>query len=282
MATQKNQQGLQNGSENSDGLQTSEQQESQSSGGQGDGQATGGEPQAQPLTAGGRTFNSPQEMAAYITQLTTTVREQGRALNDLASRQQQQGVSEGIQPTSRPSVGQGGQPYESDSDLNKRYWDDPVGVLRQEMQRMIAPFQQDLQQSRQMTAVQQLRQEFASYQELEPMIDAMMAQTGQARTYDNLRAAYFMVKGYLAETGALVSPTQNTQQQQVPVNGPPQHRPSNAPVPQPQQGQQRRRALTEDERRIARLGGYTDEQYLALLELDEEEVVNSKIGVPQS
>lgn len=263
-------------SQSSEMFQMGEDGQEQESEGQQDQSPTGENERPAPTVfrAGGREFNSAEEMAEYISTLTSTVREQGRALNDLASR------SEGVQPQGQPSVAQGGQPAQPASDPNADFWNDPVGVLRSEMQKMIAPFQQDLVATKAATATEKLRQEFQKFTDYEPMVDALIARTQQPRTYENLRAAYLMIRGHMLETGQDVPSTAAApaQEAQQPQAGPPQHRPSAAPTPPPQGSGSKRRKLTEVEKRIAREGGYTDEQYLALLDLEEDEVVTSKIG----
>jgi hypothetical protein len=244
--------------------------------GQGNNGVGGGQGTGIKYKAGGREFNTAEEMQNYINTLTTTVREQGRTLNDLASR------AEGVNPGTRPNEAQGGPPARDATDAE--FWKSPTTVLRQEMERLIEPFRRDLAQTQQLTAIDRLRTEFASYGELEPMIDSLMTRSGQPRTYENLRATYFMVKGYLAEQG-VTSPVAGDAGAggggggaNPPSGAPPQHRPSSAPLPTGEQPGVKKRALTEHERRIARISGYTDEQYLALIELDEEEVATTKIG----
>jgi hypothetical protein len=260
----------------------SDSQESQRSQDQNPGSGTGGGERTFEFEYNGRKFGSQQELNTYLNTLNSTVREQGRALNRFAEG----GGSQGFQPQGRPADAP--QPPAGQPAQNADFWNDPVGVLRSEMHRIIEPFQRDLQQSRVVTSRQQLMQEFPDYGDYEQMIVAQLSQGGTPQTYENLKGAYYMVKGYMLSTGQIAPqqqeapPPQGQQQNQQPNGGnaPPQHRPSNAPIPTPQ-NQQRKRQLTENERHLARLAGMSDDQYLAWLELDETGVVDSRIGIPE-
>lgn len=211
---------------------------------------------------------TPQEIEALFGQLQVTVREQGRLLRDR---------DETFTPTTQPRDVPTGSP--SDEDLNKRYWNEPVAVLREEMNRMLEPFRQNLRSSAEDSARDRLRGEFPDWDQLEPTVDTLLRQSKQEPNYPNLRAGYLMVRGHMAVNGQTSPQPQAPPQQGVPQQQvPPQHRPSNAPVSSTPQGGQRRRQLTEDEKHIARISRLTDEQYLALLEMDEQEVANVQRG----
>jgi hypothetical protein len=222
---------------------------------------------------------TPQEIENLFRTLRTTVREQGQALNQRSTER------EGFQPTGRPADAPAPR---GDDEQNRRYWNEPVAVLREEMERMIAPFRADVQATRATSVRQQLAQEFDDWNLLEPMVDAALAQAKMTPTAENLRGTYYSVKGCLVSTGQHPTGGAPAAPKAAADGGngggvPPQNRPSSAPMGTGGgQNKPKLRALTEDERLVARKAGLTDEQYLAFIELDEEQVVTSNIGRPSN
>lgn len=250
-------------------------------------EATGGAPPPDsgvqsPFSHASLRGRSPEDVERYVSLLENTVREQGTALNRNATP---------------PATQQQAPPEAEVSD--EQYWQNPTGVLRRMIDESLKPFREDLTQTRAVSVVEQLRNELPDYDRYAPLIDNMLTQQGITdRSNPNLlKFTYFAIRGQEATMGGGTNtPAPSNQNQQTAMNGsqsqpqqganspppaPPQHRPSNSPLPQQRGGQTQKRQLTESEKRIAREMGQTDEQYLAWLEVPADEVVSSKIGVSE-
>jgi hypothetical protein len=156
-------------------------------------------------------------------------------------------------------------------------------------------------QSQQATTYQTLKNQFRTmpnlapyFTQMEPYIDQDMQ--GKEPTAKNLQDTIARVIGLAmmqGSTGQNNNQPNNNQPQNNPQNNQPQNqntpnnmlpphvRPSNPPPPNRQNGGKVYRQLTELEKRVAREQGKTPEQYLDWLDVPPDQVVNSRIGLPE-
>jgi hypothetical protein len=201
-------------------------------------------------------------LQAYVNLLEDTAREQNKRLNEPAPA-----------PVHQPVV-------EPEGD----FFQDPRLVLRQEMDRMMAPIREEIAGMKAgATAVgawQQARDNIPNFARIEPYVRQLIQQQGlseQAVDYNTIRTLTYTARGYMQEQGISLDPTPETptptptpQPQGQPVNIP-QHRPSSAPLPQAPAPIVRE--LTELERRLARESNMSEDEYRAWGDLEDEEVV---------
>lgn len=210
-------------------------------------------PPANPQPAG-----DPNILAAYQTQLQHEARERARLERELAEARKVKEVP--LTP-----------------DQEKEFFDKPKSVLkelvRQEIQEAVRPFNQDMAMQRREALIgnlkAQMRKNPAQFPYIDQIEDLFDQIINAAQNIDaNVAvAAYNTALGYHISRGGQLTkkvddtPPPPSNRPTVP-NNPPHIRPS-APPPPPAGGKKQIRALTENERKIARFNGQTDEEYLA-------------------
>jgi hypothetical protein len=227
------------------------------------------EPTPQPPTPTG---GDPTILAAYREQLLAESRERARLQREL---------DEARKPKEQPPT-----PEEE-----KEFFDKPKSIvrdlIRQEIREAVKPFNESAaQQQRAMLIAEIKRQmrakpaQFPYIDQVEGLFDQILAQAAGIDANVAV-AAYNTALGYhISQGGRLEAaapktdnlPTPN--RGNVPVNNNPPHiRPSAPPTP-PSNGTKKLRQLTENERKIARFNGQSDEEYLIWSgEMDPREVV---------
>lgn len=211
------------------------------------------------------TGKSPAEVQSYVNLLEDTAKEQNRRLS-------QQPVAP-VQPEPEP---------EGD------FFQDPRMVMRQEMDRMMAPIRSEIASMKAGdTAAEAWKETAAMFPDFDtwrPYIDRLIQMQGITEiTSGTLQSLYYTAKGYASSQGIDVTGAaqrQSTEQGGQPVAPnqgqrmpPPQNRPSNAPLPNQTKPAQTRE-LTENERRLAREWKMSPAEYIAMQELDDEDVVD--------
>lgn len=203
-------------------------------------------PFSHPLLRG----RSPEQIERIVQTLEGTVQQQSQALNQAFAQQQTQQPSGGDQTSDA---------LPSDDD----FWNTPAEatrrLVRKELEEVIAPFRQDMMQSRAEQAWTQARNHIPDFQAYEPYVRQLVAQNQlTSPTLQNLQQLFYMAKGYIDSQGGGPAPQQNqqppAQQQDSGANrpAPPQHRPSNRPLPQNRNQNPPQRPLTEAEKTLAR------------------------------
>lgn len=178
------------------------------------------------------------------------------------------------------------QDLEADKEL---LFSNPRKLIREEMEEIIKPLNQFTQQITREQAITQIKARLATdprYSLLNnPEVSQYLDQVVSGFTVINessLSAAYNMAVGlYVQNNGTLPALNNqqlapNTTQQMNPL--PPHVRPA-APIKVPTENKNKRRALTEQERYIARLNNMNDDQYLDEMELLPQDVVKGKQNV---
>lgn len=268
------------------------------------GQGQGGQ-QTDPATGGQTGFThpmlqgrSPEEIDRLVGQMEQTVREQGRQLNRTQQQQGQQGQ-------------QARQDGREEVDISdEEFFDQPVEAVRQvvgqQLRETVAPLEEQIgqmaRQSQASSQIQQYKNQYPKWDQYEDYMRLMAQRKGL--DWDSVltqpgvvEVLYYAVQGLEQEQGlgqGQQAPRQQAPQQQGPQMGqqgqrqqqpqqqqqgrqppPPQHQPSSSPMPQPgQQDQQgRTRELNEQEKRLAREYGMSDEEFIAWQEMDAREAV---------
>jgi hypothetical protein len=262
--------------------------------GQPDGQGSGEEIQIQPVE-GARDYTnpllrgkSPEEIERLFQVQQDAIRSQNTELNNYHARLST--VNTNTQAAA-PAPSQTEDEGYGDTFLApvmKRLED----RLSRRLDAMVQPLQIHMVSNAAQNARQKLAGEFRHFAVLEPTIDQIIRQQGGNPSQADeatLRILYHTALGVAAEQGVNLNasapaptreepaPTSTNQpsaeqpRQEQPVNVP-QRRPSSAPLPANQSGQ-RHRSLTEQERRLAREYGMTEEEYIKEMEADIDSVV---------
>lgn len=159
----------------------------------------------------------------------------------------------------------------------KDFFDKPMTsmaeLVRKEMAQQIAPINAFTAQIQRQQAYDSLKNQmrnnaqFPHLVSVEGLLDQIM-QSAQQIDANTVIAAYNTALGYYVSNGGQLSQQPNTQAPQTPnrpnVPNPPHIR-SSPPSITPQQGR-KIRALNENEKKIARFNGFTDEEYLVYTE----------------
>jgi hypothetical protein len=148
--------------------------------------------------------------------------------------------------------------------------------VRAEMAQAVAPINTEINnmraQSRVNSAWQFVEQKFADFNEYRPAIESMLAGQGvrpEQVTPQLLESLYYGAYGYFQKSGAAPSaPAAPAAQPNIP-----QHRPSAAPLPSKAPA---KRALTEEERSLAKYWGMTEDEYRNMQDADIEDVVGGE------
>lgn len=210
-----------------------------------------------------------ESLQRYIGVLESTLQENNRTIQQLANR------------TTEPQ-----QPTESVEERNKRFFVEPTAIVREEVAQAVAPLNAFVQQFQRKTEYDRLKSKF----QVNPMyaghlsdsrVSAFVDQvfdSGKVEVNDaTMQQAIIMGVGQAAMGALGAAPTTTQQQEQQVRVDPPTQRPS-APNAPRQVTKPAVRALTENEKTIARMKGMTDEQYLAWLNVPASAVASSQIG----
>jgi len=165
----------------------------------------------------------------------------------------------------------------------EEYFANPGQVIRNEVQSAlrdaIDPFKRDLAKSNEREVWGQVAASRPDFDTVKPLIDVYLQKNPQIPvTVESITTLYYTAKGYMAENGVTGAPVTAVVPTvpATPPAAPPQHAASSHPIPQSSQ-EPKTRQLTENERRLARENGYTDAQYLAWLDITEDEVLTAEI-----
>lgn len=243
-------------------------------GGASGGQDSGSQPTfSNPMLQG----KTPAEIEAMFRAMNETIQTQNTELNQFQSRlPQNQDRAKG--PGEQEQLPEYGDNFVSPElkTLESR--------LAKRMEQMVAPLQQDFQTQKAQSTREQARGNLRHFNVLEPTIDQILRNQGVnplIASAQQLEQVYYTAVGLANERGINLSQaTAESQGQQQPSNAPnnnanqmaiPQRRPSSSPLPSGQQA--KKPQLTEDQRRMARFNGMTDEDYLKELNTPDDEVV---------
>lgn len=228
---------------------------------------------------------TPEEIERIVAQQEETIRDQGRELNQYFDRTRQQ-----EQAKARPSHQEEPEedPY-GDSVLadNFRRLEQRVNKRLEEA---VAPLRESVKEGRAMTARERLRGELKYFERLEPHIDRLLRERNVSPSQANedlLRTMYFAARGFAADQGInLDSPEGGAQPSREqpreqpagqggerPVNIP-QHRPSSSPMPSRPSDEQKKRPLTEEERKMAQHYGMSEDEYREWSNKPRDEIVS--------
>lgn len=238
-----------------------------------DGQGSGGQPTFNnPMLRG----KSPEEIERMFQALNETVQTQNSELNQYQQRLQSHGQERARGPGEEEQLPNYGDTFVAPElkTLEDR--------LAKKMEQMVAPLQQSFQSQQAQSARDQIRAKLKHFTVLEPTIDQILRQQGLNPTLvsqTQLEQVYYTAVGLANERG--INLTQNAAGEgDSPGNANPnggnavnipQRRPSTSPLPQ---GQGKPKVqLTEEQRRMARFYGMTDEQYHKELTTPDDEVV---------
>lgn len=210
------------------------------------------EPSA-PLFQGTRIEGRTQEEGlAYIKLLEQTVNEQKDRITE--------GERETVQ--SSPVV----EPEEDDVN----FFDNPKEAIRREMERAIAPINDQIAAFRAQGIAQSawtaIEQEIPDFPQFRHLVDQLVQAKGYSQadiTVEVLRQLYYTAVGWNQRHGGtqVVTPAQATQDVAQNI---PQHRPSTAPLPKEASDEPKQRELTENERRLAAEWNMSHAEYLRL------------------
>jgi hypothetical protein len=217
---------------------------------------------------------------------------QGRVIQDFESRFQQ--MEQRLEAATRA-------PGPTTEELDAEFWKNPTSRIRAEMQSAVKPLEEYVKRSRGETEYERLKNKFRHDPKYGPVIDKAEAYVdslmqNQEPTEQNLRVILYGIRGAaefgdidglsfrddaVAQATSLGITPKPTPTEPRPVNQniPPHLRPSAPPAPRGQEPVKQHRELTENERRLAREQGMTEEQYLNWLEVPPENVVTSDIGI---
>lgn len=182
-------------------------------------------------------------------------------------------------------------------DKNKEFWQDPMTVIRRELGEQIKPIMDiasGIQKKDEYTVV---KERFKA----DPRFKDFMAQPGMEATVDKLMsnnpptdaAMYSVILGIRGaqEFGEFPKPTPAP----APKPGdppvapgkpaydtiPPHLRPSPPPGPEPDKTKESHRDLDENERRLCREWGMTEEEYLQWIDEEASKVPTTRIGIKE-
>ena len=230
------------------------------------------DPTPQPPTPTG---GDPTILAAYREQLLTESRERARLQRELDETRKPKETA----PT----------PEEE-----KEFFDKPKSIvrdlIRQEIREAVRPFNESAAAQQRAALIAEIKRQmrlkpaqFPYIDQVEGLFDQILAQA-QGIDANVAVAAYNTALGYHISQGgrleakapdAPLAPLAPSNRGTPPVNSNPPHiRPSAPPAP-PSGGKQKLRQLTENERKIARFNGQSDEEYLIWSgDMDPKDIVN--------
>lgn len=212
-----------------------------------------------------------EQLATRLALTEQTVKEQGKKLNEYHNRfvtqntqNQNTNNQESQTPFSAPTA--------------EDFWKDPLKsqesvtrrIIREEMQQIIAPFREDMVESRTERAWAQVRSRHADLDDYRVWIENQLNTNGVTNPDPGtIEMLYFAAVGMSSKQGNHGNNNQPNPPQQR-MN--PQHPPSNHPV-RGERKTSNQRELTENERRMMREFGFKDEaEFLRWMDADEASV----------
>ena len=155
-------------------------------------------------------------------------------------------------------------------------------VLTEHMDEIIKPFTESLASGKIATAWAEAERTIPDISARRTLVQAKLTEFGFTEPNSTtIVSLYKMVLGDLVMAGDLGSTTPAVDPGDNNRPAPPQHGASNQPLTPPP-GEGTLRKLTENEETLRRMRKQTTEEYLAMQALDEEDVIDSQIGVPAS
>ena len=240
----------------------------------------------QPAAAAGA--GVPQEELERLRRLAETQEQVIKDLyrNNTQLEQRQREINSRVEKIENP-------PPSQDS-VNKEFWSNPVGVMRNLISEEVARTTKPLNEQFALSAYDRLKAATKSqyadvWDKIEKDVDAFVA-TAQAQgvqlTPDLVNIAALTQIGVLYKNGGLPTgapaggqPAVNTPPAREPVSFTPPHLPPSAPsIPGREPEKPALRALTENEERLRREYGMTHERFLAWMETPPSAVVTMKRG----
>jgi hypothetical protein len=214
-----------------------------------------------------------EQIAQRLSLAEMTVKEQGRKITELVSRP--------AQPVETPVPSTGRQTPITEITAED-YWKNPVEatrltvteVIREQMGEIIQPFREDLARNKAAAAWNEVAAKHSDLESYRPWIEAQLASYGV--TEPNAGTLEML---YLAAVGASAltrTPEENGERREDLLPNrppPPQHPPSRQPIHSARAATKKLRELTENEKRMARERGWTDEEFLNWQEMDEGDVL---------
>ena len=226
------------------------------------------DPTPQPTPTGG----DPTILAAYREQLLTESRERARLQRELDETRKPKETA----PT----------PEEE-----KEFFDKPKSIvrdlIRQEIREAVRPFNESAAAQQRAALIAEVKRQmrlkpaqFPYIDQVESLFDQILSNVQvidanvSVQAY-NTALGYHISQGGRLEAKAPDAPSAPPNRGTPPVsNNPPHIRPSAPPAP-PSGGKQKLRQLTENERKIARFNGQSDEEYLIWSgDMDPKDIVN--------
>lgn len=232
-------------------------------------------PESQSTEAQTQTPQEPVQDSKQIMNLyDQVIREKDAQIRRLLEEQQQQ-----AQPQTPPL---------SADEQKNRFFNEPMNVIREEINRSVAPLLEFTKKFNQQNVYTELKGRYKNdprfaqiFPQIEATVDSIMAnsEVNEQNMYAAILSAIGMLTTGLIPGGApntTSTPTAPTTSQtpKPPVTTPAHLRPTAPAAPQKQKAPVRQ--LTENERRLARMHGMTPEQYIAYMELDSTQVATYK------
>jgi hypothetical protein len=167
-------------------------------------------------------------------------------------------------------------------------------IVREEMDRAIAPFRQDLAKSKVQEVVDELRARHPDFDYVKSNLDLLVERTRTPReNLPAMDALYYTAKGIMHDQGvynyrpdasprdfnANSNPDPNPADRGQPMSIP-QHRPSTAPPPTARPSTPALPPLTEEEQTLRRFYKMNEADFRAMQNVAPEDVVNSDIALP--
>lgn len=206
---------------------------------------------------------TPQEIEALVNLLESTVQSQNRRMEEIRSV-----------PVNQPAA-----PAPVSEAPTGDFFDNPLAHLRSELKAAVDPINAEIMRLKAQALVdgawQAVAGKYADFDKYRPYIQQMLNARGVAPeevSPELIESLYFAAVGWVARTQKPEAPAAPA----TPPSAPPQHRPSNAPLPR--NTPLKPRELTEQERRLAREFGMTEDDYRAWGAKNEDEVAIAEVS----
>lgn len=212
---------------------------------------------------------SPKEIEEIFRVQRNQVHEYGRQLSEVSTRVRD------IDERTKPAP-----PTMSASD----FFEDPVAVSRQMMAEQIEPLREELRGAIRMVrgagVDDRMKAKHPDWDAVRPYVDTLLDNGGFPDREDEntLDMLYYTAKGIMSERGISLSgetrEAPKSEPRDAPPRGqgpPPQHRSSSPPPPPREREGTRVRALTENEKVLAKHYGMSPDEYLEWMDKQEDE-----------